>query len=70
MLPQFYVVYCLLCGVLALSLQLLQVPIGYIRRTIFDFEIFGLLYENTYWVQFGMVNSAPEIMPEEEVNIS
>lgn len=88
----------------------LQVPIGYIRGTIFDFEIFGLLYENTYGVQlvilgimnfivfyyvlklaiekfnletedmvsamaddaivFGMANSAPEIMPEEEVNIS
>ena len=88
----------------------MQVLIGYIKETIFDFEIFGLLYENTYWVQlvilgimnfivfyyvlklaiekfnletedmvsamaddaivFGMANSAPEIMPEEEVNIS
>ena len=57
--PQLYVVYCLLCGVMALPLQLLQVSIGYIRGTIFDFGIFGLLYENTHWVQLvilGIVN--------------
>lgn len=57
--PQLYVVYCLLCGIMALPLQLLQVSIGYIRGTIFDFGIFGLLYENTHWVQLvilGIVN--------------
>ena len=44
---------------MALPLQLLQVSIGYIRGTIFDFGIFGLLYENTHWVQLvilGIVN--------------
>lgn len=57
--PQLYVVYCLLCGVLAFPLLLLQVPIGYIRGTLFDFGIFGLSYENTHWVQLvilGIMN--------------
>ena len=57
--PQLFVVYAVLCGIMALPLNFLNVSIGYIRGTIFDFGIFGLLYENTHWVQLillGIVN--------------
>lgn len=59
--PGLYGIYCLLCGVMTIPLQLLQVSMGYIRGTIFDFAIFGLLYENTHWlglVAWGAVNFA------------
>lgn len=57
--PALYVVYAILCGLMALPLQFLDVSIGYIRGTIFDFGIFGLLYENTNWINLvllGIVN--------------
>lgn len=39
--------------------QFLHISIGYIRGTIFDFGIFGLMYENTHWLNLillGIVN--------------
>jgi len=57
--PQLYVVYALLCGVMAIPLNFLNIGIGYIRGTIFDFGIFGLMYENTNWLNLillGAVN--------------
>lgn len=59
--PQLYVVYALLCGVMAIPLNFLNIGIGYIRGTIFDFGIFGLMYENTNWINLillGAVNFA------------
>ncbi|WP_267964035.1 glucose PTS transporter subunit EIIB, partial [Testudinibacter sp. TR-2022] len=57
--PKLFIVYAILCGVFAIPLQMLGVSIGYIRGTIFDFGIFGLMYENTHWVNLillGIVN--------------
>lgn len=57
--PQLFVVYCLLCGLFAIPLNFLHISIGYIRGTIFDFGIFGLLYDNTNWINLillGIVN--------------
>ena len=57
--PKLFLVYAVLCGLLAIPLQMLEVSIGYIRGTIFDFGIFGLMYENTHWVNLvllGIVN--------------
>jgi len=57
--PALFFVYTVLCGLLAIPLAFLDVSIGYIRGTIFDFGIFGLLYEHTHWVQLvvlGAVN--------------
>ncbi len=34
---------------MAIPLNFLNIGIGYIRGTIFDFGIFGLMYENTNW---------------------
>lgn len=42
------------------SLQFLHITIGYIRGTIFDFGIFGFLYDDTNWLNLvilGLVNS-------------
>jgi PTS system maltose and glucose-specific IIC component len=47
--PQLFVVYAVLCGIMAIPLNFLDIGIGYIRGTIFDFGIFGLMYENTNW---------------------
>lgn len=57
--PQLFAVYALLCGVMSIPLNFLNIAIGYIRGTIFDFGIFGLLYENTNWISLillGIVN--------------
>lgn len=48
--PLLYVVYAIIVGIGAVLLSLLGVAIGYIRGTVFDFAIFGLLYEKTNWV--------------------
>lgn len=57
--PSLFVLYCIMCGIGVLPYQLLHISIGYIRGTIFDFGIFGLLYENTHWLNLillGIVN--------------
>ncbi len=44
---------------MTIPLQLLEVSIGYIRGTIFDFGIFGLMYEHTQWINLiilGVIN--------------
>lgn len=59
--PKLFAVYCLLCGVMSIPYQLLHISIGYIRGTVFDFGIFGLMYDNTHWlglVLLGAVNFA------------
>ncbi|WP_080872843.1 PTS transporter subunit EIIC [Oceanobacillus timonensis] len=48
--PLLYVVYAGIVGIGAVLLSLADVSIGYIRGTIFDFTIFGLLYENSRWI--------------------
>ena len=48
-----------MCGIGLLPYQLFHICIGYIRGTIFDFGIFGLLYEHTQWIYpvlLGAVN--------------
>lgn len=57
--PRLFIIYAILCGLLTIPLQILEVSIGYIRGTIFDFGIFGLMYENTHWVNLiilGAIN--------------
>ena len=48
--PLLYLVYAAIVGVGAVLLSFAGVAIGYIRGTIFDFGIFGLLYEKTNWI--------------------
>lgn len=57
--PQLFLVYIALSFVMTMPLALTNISIGYIRGTIFDFGIFGLLYENTNWIQLvilGIIN--------------
>jgi len=60
--PKLFIVYCLLCGLGAIPYQLLGISIGYIRGTIFDFTIFGLLFENTNWIFLVLLGIANFIM--------
>ena len=53
--PLLYVIYACIIGIGAVALSLVNVGIGYIRGTIFDFAIFGLLYKDTNWVSFIIV---------------
>ncbi|EOX3828192.1 PTS transporter subunit EIIC [Enterobacter quasiroggenkampii] len=41
--PRLFIVYAVLCGLMTIPLQMLDVSIGYIRGTVFDFGIFGLM---------------------------
>lgn len=57
--PQLFFVYAVMCGLMTIPLYYLDVSMGYIRGTIFDFGIFGMMYENTHWmnlVLLGIVN--------------
>lgn len=57
--PALFVLYCVMCGLGSALYSVLGICIGYIRGTIFDFGIFGLLYDNTNWVNLvllGIVN--------------
>ncbi len=57
--PVLYGVYSVLSGLLSIPLQMLDISVGYIRGTVFDFGIFGLMYEHTRWVNLlllGAVN--------------
>ena len=59
--PMLFFTYTILVGITTIPLSFLSVKMGYIRGTIFDFGIFGLLYENTNWfslVLLGIVNFA------------
>lgn len=48
--PLLYLIYAIIVGFGAVLLSLAGVAIGYIRGTIFDFAIFGILYEKTNWI--------------------
>ena len=45
--PILFFTYTVLAGVMTIPMSFLGIKMGYIRGTIFDFGIFGLLYENT-----------------------
>ncbi len=53
--PLLYVWYVFLAASGAVVLAMLRTGVGYIRGTIFDFAIFGLLYENTRWYNLLIV---------------
>ena len=55
--PKLFIIYAVLCGLLTIPLQILEVSIGYIRGTIFDFGIFGLMYEHTHWVNLILLGA-------------
>ena len=46
-----------MCGIGLLPYQLFHICIGYIRGTIFDFGIFGLLYEHTQWIYLVLLGA-------------
>ena len=57
--PPLFILYCVMCVIGAIPYQMLNICIGYIRGTIFDFGIFGLLYEDTQWIGLvilGIIN--------------
>jgi maltose/glucose PTS system EIICB component len=53
--PPLYFVYALLSGITALPLNFLDISTSYIRGTIFDFGVFGLLYEHTNWINLVLL---------------
>ena len=53
--PVLYAIYACIIGLGAVCLSLANVAIGYIRGTIFDFVIFGLLYKGTNWLYFIII---------------
>lgn len=53
--PLLYGVYILLAAIGSTFLAILGTAVGYIRGTIFDFAIFGLLYPNTKWYNLFIV---------------
>ncbi|NLY47253.1 MAG: PTS transporter subunit EIIC [Tissierella sp.] len=53
--PLLYIWYVFLAAFGAVVLALLGTGVGYIRGTIFDFAIFGLMYENTKWYNLFIV---------------
>lgn len=56
--PLLYFIYVILSGLTTIPLMLFDIRMGYIRGTIFDFGIFGLLYENTNWINLVLIGIA------------
>ncbi len=55
--PLLYLIYAIIVGIGAVLLSFAGVAIGYIRGTIFDFTIFGLLYERTNWIFLVLIGA-------------
>ncbi|MBT2764070.1 PTS transporter subunit EIIC [Paenibacillus sp. ISL-20] len=55
--PLLYIVYACIVGIGAVLLSFAGVAIGYIRGTIFDFAIFGLLYERSNWIFLVLIGT-------------
>lgn len=53
--PLLYVIYIVLVSIGSFALAAMGTAVGYIRGTIFDFAIFGLLYEDTKWYNLLIV---------------
>ena len=47
--PLLFLFHAIMLGVCGVLLYLMGTAVGYIRGTVFDFVIFGLLYKNTQW---------------------
>lgn len=56
--PKLFVVYCIMCGLGSALYSVLGICVGYIRGTIFDFGIFGLLYDGTNWINLVLLGIA------------
>ncbi len=50
-----HLIYAIIVGIGAVLLSFAGVAIGYIRGTVFDFTIFGLLYEHTNWIYLVII---------------
>lgn len=55
--PLLYLIYAIIVGIGAVLLSFAGVAIGYIRGTVFDFTIFGLLYERTNWIFLVLIGT-------------
>lgn len=53
--PALFLFHAVMLGVSGVALYLMGTAVGYIRGTIFDFAIFGLMYENTRWYNILIV---------------
>ena len=53
--PLLYLIYALLGTVISLALYFMGTAVGYIRGTIFDFIIFGVMYKNSHWINIVIV---------------
>ena len=60
--PKLFIIYAIMVGIGTIPYQFLNISIGYIRGTIFDFGIFGLLYEDTNWLNFLLLGIANFVM--------
>lgn len=53
--PMLYIIYCAISTLVAIALYFMGTAVGYIRGTIFDFVIFGPMYENSRWYNIVIV---------------
>lgn len=53
--PMLYIIYCGISTVISIALYFMGTAVGYIRGTIFDFIIFGPMYENSRWYNIIIV---------------
>lgn len=53
--PVLYLIYIFIGALGSLALYFMNTAVGYIRGTIFDFIIFGVLYENSRWYNVVIV---------------
>lgn len=60
--PVLFLFYVVVSGLAAVAMYVMGTAVGYIRGTIFDFGIFGLLYENSHWINIVIVGSVTAVL--------
>ena len=53
--PALYVIYALIGTLGSLALYFMGTAVGYIRGTVFDFVIFGVMMKNSHWINIVIV---------------
>ena len=60
--PILYLAYAILGSLCSIVLYMMRTAVGYIRGTIFDFVIFGLLHQNSNWINIVIVGSVAAVI--------
>ena len=60
--PVLYLAYAILGSLCSIALYAMKTAVGYIRGTVFDFVIFGVMYKNSNWINIVIVGCVAAVI--------